>query len=131
MYAASRVAGPATALMVTGWLGLALDLFRMVTMIAQIGFMGAQGARPRGDEWAAFAMFGGMGVVGLLVSIVLCILVIVGAMKMKALESYGFALASAIIALLPCGPCCLLGIPFGIWAIVVLSDGQVRAAFRS
>jgi hypothetical protein len=131
VYAASRVAGPATALIVTGWLGLALEVFRMVTMIAQIGFMGAQAARPRGDEWAAFAMFGGMGIVGLLVSVVLCILVIVGAMKMKALESYGFALASAIIALLPCGPCCLLGIPFGIWAIVVLSDGQVRAAFRS
>jgi DNA-directed RNA polymerase subunit RPC12/RpoP len=28
-------------------------------------------------------------------------------------------------------PCCLLGLPFGIWALVVLSDIHVRAAFRS
>ena len=68
------------------------------------------------------------GVINLLVGIV----VIVGAVKMKNLESYGFAMASAIIAMVPCiSPCCLLGLPFGIWALVVLSDAGVKAAFRA
>ena len=53
-------------------------------------------------------------------------------LKMKNLESYSFAMAASIIAMIPCiGPCCLLGIPFGIWSIVVLGDAQVKAAFRS
>jgi hypothetical protein len=51
---------------------------------------------------------------------------------MKKLESYSFAMAAAIIAMIPCiSPCCLLGLPFGIWALVVLGDGSVKAAFQS
>ena len=69
-----------------------------------------------------------MGIVNLALGVV----VIVGAVKMKNLESYGFAMASAIIAMVPCiSPCCLLGLPFGIWALVVLSDAGVKAAFRN
>lgn len=51
---------------------------------------------------------------------------------MKSLENYGFAMAASIIALIPCmGPCCILGIPFGIWSLVVLSDPVVRSSFKS
>jgi hypothetical protein len=28
------------------------------------------------------------------------------------------------------GPCCIVGIPFGIWAIVVLSKPEVKRAFE-
>ena len=38
---------------------------------------------------------------------------------------------AAIVAMIPrISPCCLLGLPFGIWALVVLSNGTVKAAFR-
>ena len=57
------------------------------------------------------------------------VLVIVGAVKMKNLKSYGLAMTAAIIAIIPCSPCCLLGLPFGIWALVVLNDENVKAAF--
>jgi hypothetical protein len=57
---------------------------------------------------------------------------VVGAYKMMNLESYSSARTAAIISVIPiCSPCILLGIPFGIWALVVLSDAQVRAAFRT
>jgi hypothetical protein len=49
---------------------------------------------------------------------------------MKRLENYGFALTGAIVAMVPCSGCCLLGLPFGIWALVVLSDSSVKEAFR-
>jgi hypothetical protein len=69
--------------------------------------------------------------VGQLVGCALSLLVIVGAIRMKRLESYGFAMASAIIAMIPCmSPCCVLGFPFGLWAIIVMQDGHVRSAFR-
>ena len=74
----------------------------------------------------------GIGVGAGILGVVLSIVVILGAVKMKNLESYGFSMAAAIIAFIPCfSPCCLLGLPFGIWAIIVLSDANVRAAFQS
>lgn len=57
-------------------------------------------------------------------------LVFLGALKMKNLQSYGLAMTAAIISVIPCcGPCYCLGIPVGIWALVVLRKPEVRAAF--
>jgi len=64
--------------------------------------------------------------------IVVCIVVLIGAIKMKGLENYGFAIAASKIALIPCiGPCCALSLPFGIWALVVLSDPAVKSSFKT
>ena len=57
--------------------------------------------------------------------------VLYGAIQMRNLKNYGQARAAAIVAMIPLlGPCCLLGIPFGIWAFVVLGQPGVRNAFR-
>ena len=57
--------------------------------------------------------------------------VLFGAIKMKNKTDYGVAKAAAIVAIIPfVSPCCLIGIPFGIWAVVVLNKPHVRAAFR-
>jgi hypothetical protein len=54
-----------------------------------------------------------------------------GALKMKNLENFGLSMAAAIIAIIPCfGPCCCLGIPVGIWSLVVLNKPEVKSAFR-
>ena len=46
-------------------------------------------------------------------------------------KSHGICMAGAIISCIPvCTPCILLGIPFGIWAIVVLQQPAVKSAFR-
>ena len=51
--------------------------------------------------------------------------------QMKALENYPLALTASILAIIPClSPCCLVGLPIGIWAIVVLSKPEVKAAFH-
>jgi hypothetical protein len=58
-------------------------------------------------------------------------IIFLGAFKMKHLESYGFAVAAAILAAIPClsSPCFALGMPFGIWALVVLMRQDVADAF--
>ena len=39
---------------------------------------------------------------------------------------------ATIIAMVPCiSPCCLVGLPIGIWALVVLMKPEVKAAFRA
>jgi len=52
--------------------------------------------------------------------------------RMHAAVSYGIAMAGAVISVIPCigSPCCLLGVPFGIWALVILNDPAVKAGFR-
>jgi hypothetical protein len=54
--------------------------------------------------------------------------IIAGALKMKNLQSYGYALMSCIVAMLPCNVCFVAGIPIGIWAIIALHKPVVKEA---
>jgi hypothetical protein len=56
-------------------------------------------------------------------------IVFLGGHKMKRLESRRLAVAAAILALVPFGPAVLIGVPVGIWALVVLTEPDVEAAF--
>ena len=72
-----------------------------------------------------------LGVASSTVGIAVGVLIIVGALRMRQLKSYGFAMAAAILAMVPCvSPCCLLGLPAGIWALVVLMRDDVQGAFE-
>jgi hypothetical protein len=53
-----------------------------------------------------------------------------GAIQMLKLRSYPFALAAAILAVIPWSAAWILGLPFGIWALVILAKPDVRAIFR-
>ncbi len=128
-FAAQRVAGPATALIVTAILGI-ISHAGIAINSAQMGMAPIMGHRVH--LMAPLMLRGSAGVAGGAVGMIMGILVLIGAMRMKKLESYSFAMAAAILALVPCtSPCCWLGLPFGIWALVVLGDGSVKAAFRS
>jgi len=74
------------------------------------------------------------GVAGALLSLVFVAkdgFVVFGALKLMKLESRGLAMAAAVISVIPlCSACCILGIPWGIWALVVMSNPEVKAAFR-
>jgi hypothetical protein len=55
-----------------------------------------------------------------------------GGLQMQKLRNYDLARNAAVVAAIPClGPCCLLGIPFGIWAYTVLGRPEIRSAFES
>ena len=67
-----------------------------------------------------------------IIAIICQIVVIVGAIQMMQVKSHSMAKAAAIISCVPClTGCCLLGIPFGIWTLVVLNDPTVRQAFET
>jgi prolipoprotein diacylglyceryltransferase len=73
---------------------------------------------------------GGIGIVGSLIGIAMAGFIIYGAMLMQKLQKYNMAMAASVIAMIPCiSPCCLIGLPIGIWAIVVLVKPEVKAAF--
>jgi hypothetical protein len=82
------------------------------------------------EAWAN--MFTGtVAVVSSVIGILVSGLILFGGLKMKKLESYGLAMAVSIIAMIPCfSPCCVIGLPIGIWAVVVLSKPEVKSAFH-
>jgi hypothetical protein len=80
---------------------------------------------------AATAGIGIFDVVQVLVGIGLNVVMLIGALKMMKLESWGLAFAAAILVMLPCGSCCCcLGIPLGVWLIVLLNKPEIKTAFR-
>jgi hypothetical protein len=38
-------------------------------------------------------------------------------------------MVASVVAMLPCQCCCLFGLPFGIWALVVLNKPEVKSHF--
>jgi len=55
--------------------------------------------------------------------------VLVAAVRMFRLRSYLMAVMASALALIPWSPGWILGLPFGIWALIVLSKPEVMAAF--
>lgn len=58
--------------------------------------------------------------------------VLYAGMRLQKLRDRGICMAAAIIAMVPCiNPCCCLGIPLGIWVLMVLNRPDVRSSFQS
>ena len=56
---------------------------------------------------------------------------IVGSINMLQRMNYRFCVAASLIACLPCcASCYILGMPFGIWALVVLQKEEIKTLFR-
>ena len=65
-------------------------------------------------------------------AILITCFILYGAVQMRSAKNYSVCLAAAILACIPCtSPCCVFGIPIGIWALVILSQAKVRAGFRA
>jgi predicted Ser/Thr protein kinase len=64
----------------------------------------------------------------LLTLMVISSFMIFAALRMKALEAWGVALAGSILAIL-ISPGNWIGLPIGIWALVTLTRPQVKSAF--
>lgn len=125
--AADQVSGPATGLMI---LAIIILLFQALGLLLHFAGMSLFPAgRMPSDTWAQF-FSGTMGLLTAVFGMLISGLMLFGAIKMRRLENYGLAMTASIIAMLPCSLCCIVGIPLGIWSIVVLSKPEVKSAFH-
>jgi uncharacterized protein (TIGR03067 family) len=125
-----QVRGPATGLLITGilnWVVLVFSMFVLVpVMLANV-----QGV-PMGHN--AFQRYPSTGLAVVLALALLAvvfgtsIVIIVAALKMKRLQAYWLAVVVSLLVII-LSPSNLVGLPIGIWALVVLSQAEVRAAF--
>jgi hypothetical protein len=134
------VKGPAIALKVTAILNIILAAWSLVRMaifplkIQQFNSALQQLNNPQLEQlfqkWMHMA-YGPLGAVDSLFGLGLSVLILIGAARMQSLRNHEFALTAAILAMVPClTPCCLIGLPFGIWAVVVLSKAGVKSQFH-
>ena len=57
--------------------------------------------------------------------------VMYGSLSMMQRRNYGVAVTAAVLSVLPCfSPCFFLGIPFGLWALLLLFRPEVKYGFK-
>lgn len=126
------VSGPATGLMITAIVGIVFSVLGLLMNLLGMGMAGLGGALGEFGAADTFLpmMSGAFAIMSSIIGIGIGVLILFAASKMKKLESHGLSIAGAIVAMIPCiSPCCILGLPIGIWALVVLLKPEVKAAF--
>ena len=127
-----QVKGPAIALVVTAIIGLMLVAAGLVINVLMLSGVqtGLQQINDPQVQKLLSTMGGGLGIVQDIISGVAGFIVLMGAFKMQKLQSHQFALTAGIVAMLPCiSPCCVFGLPAGIWALVILNKPEVKSQF--
>ncbi len=132
--AREMVSGPATGLLVTGIICLIVSILNTVMSLTGAGFQPPPGEIP--PEMQPFIdmlqkMQGPVAIITSILGIGISALIIFAAQKMRALQSYAMVVTGAVLAIVPCiSPCCCIGIPVGIWVLVVVFKPEVKSMFQ-
>ena len=127
--ASDQVSGPSVGLLITGILGGILSLIGLILNLVETGIESVTAHRYI-EEYADLAE-GAAGVAVCFVGLLVAGFIIYASLKMKELTQWGLCIAASIIAMIPCiSPCCIVGLPIGIWCLVVLTKPEVRDAFH-
>jgi hypothetical protein len=132
-HAESAVKAPAIALIVTAAVELLFGIYGLIQYNATMQMYSKmpQFSDPQMQQMLQ-TISGPAGVFTNIFQLLMAIVILVAAIRMLALKNYAFAFTGAVLAVIPClTPCCgLLTLPFGIWALVVLSKRDVKIHFN-
>ncbi len=127
--ASDQVSGPSVGLLITGILGAALSFIGLIASLFRPGIESIKAQEFIG-EYARIAQ-GAASVAFCFVGLLVAGFIIYASLKMKALTQWSLCIAASIIAMIPCiSPCCIVGLPIGIWCLVVLTKPEVKTAFH-
>jgi hypothetical protein len=107
----AQVLVPAIGLLLTGIIAL------ISSFVFFVGLMSSQSSVAESFSFLAFPAAAGASIV------------IIGALRMMKLQSHQLVMMAVALALLPWSPGWILGLPFGIWAVIVLRRPEIVAAF--
>jgi len=119
---------PSVLLLVSGGLGVLMRLAGLVGGGGSRQMMGQFANDPRFAQLASLSS-GPANIIGNLLGIALSAFVIFGALKMRNLQGHSLALGAAVVSIIPCSGCCCIGLPVGIWALVLLLKPEVKSQF--
>ena len=116
------ITAPAVALMVVGVWKLFHAVLGTVVLSGMKGWLGGWlGLDPFTGSWSTVAILS-----VLLFKVIPGVLILYGGYQMLQRRGYGWAVAAGILSIVACS---LLGLPVGIWALVVLARQDVQAVF--
>jgi hypothetical protein len=119
----ARLRTPALGLLASAVWGIGVALFLGLTVaLEKLDHLPRFTAQDQ-SEVATYACM-------LLAFILVAVTIARGALAMMSASDLFAARNAAILAVLPCGGAWLIGLPFGIWALIVLRDPRVRQEFR-
>jgi hypothetical protein len=121
---------PAIALIVIAVLGLLLSFYNVFNALTAEAVVDPT-APPFLQEMAKNSV-GTVPAVVQFCFVIVNVVIIVGGYLMSRVQSWGMALTATILAMINFGSCCcVLGIPIGIWSLVILLQSDVKAAFAA
>jgi len=127
--ASDQVSGPSVGLLITGILGAIGCFLGLIASVFETGIESIK-AHEYFREYESL-IEGAAGVAFFFVGLLVAAFIIYASLKMKELTQWGLCVAASIIAMIPCiSPCCIVGLPIGIWCLVVLTKPEVKAAFH-
>ncbi len=123
----SRLKLPAIFMMIISVLSIAWMIFDFIMRIININ---AGNVPVIGDNQQAAIIGAYIGAGIDVINVIAQIVVIAGCIAMLKGRGKGIAKTASILSMIPCitSGCCILNIPFGIWAFVVLKDPAIERA---
>lgn len=125
-----KVLAPAICLLITSILGMGAGLFNVV--FAMVGE--APPPDPNLPDWLNDAQQNNIGTFAAILHtcfFLLNLVILIGSIQMIRMKSWVLALIASILAIINFGSCCcILGLPFGIWSLVILNLSDVKRAFK-
>jgi hypothetical protein len=88
---------------------------------------------PNNQKWLSISESTGVKLAEALFGLAMSVIVLVGGFRMKEGRSYEFACVAAVLAMIPCltpCPCCVVGLPCGIWALMTLRKPGIKEQFH-
>lgn len=130
--ARQQVSGPSIGLLITGIVGAVSSLATFIMFIVGVSVSSLWiNEIPELPDWYDNIYEGAFGLGSAFVGVLVAIFIIYTALKMKELKQWGLCAAASVLAMIPCiSPCCIIGLPIGIWCLVVLLKPEVKSAFQ-
>ena len=127
---ADKVKLPGVGIMVVGILGIVNAIYSTLDVL--FGFSAAflESSEMPTEVRQMLAAGSSYGLVFVAINFIGSCFLIWASLRMLKLKGHTAALVASILAAVPCwGGCCCLGLPVGIWALIVLLKADVKAAF--
>lgn len=120
---------PAIGMIATGVINAVYGILSIIGNIYQ--YVTKQGTFADSSELDTLHVRAVIGILLPVISLAFSPLIIFGAVQMMKGRNYGWSKNAAIFAVIPFTSCCfLIGVPFGIWALRILSQPDVKAFFN-
>lgn len=130
------VIAPAICMLIAAIIGLGFDVFGIITALGPKPqpIQQVPGANPAGIDFLAKAQERGHGPGAAALQGVFaldCLVIILGCVMMLTGKAHGVAVTASVLSMLNLGNCCcILGLPFGIWSLIILLRADVKGAFQ-